>query len=207
MQNSSRPDTKTALIRAAERLFAEKGLGAVSARDIMREAGARNQSALQYHFGGMEALIRQVFAERYREIEQTRRANLEELEAAGGSNSVEEIMNAAIAPWFESCLEENGRLFARFVVQVSTDPRFNMTALMGDLEMNSMNMLGEMLAACLAELPQDTLRTRLRQAFTVSVIQGADYARQVEWGTAPPVERAIREAAASLAGFLETMPS
>ena len=55
---ASKATTKTRLIRAAERLFAENGLGAVSVRDITRAAGAKNESALHYHFGSKEALIR-----------------------------------------------------------------------------------------------------------------------------------------------------
>ncbi|MDZ7826474.1 MAG: helix-turn-helix domain-containing protein [Gammaproteobacteria bacterium] len=68
MKGPKRQDTKAALIRAGERLFAEKGLAGVSVRDITEAAGARNQSALHYHFGCMEELIREIFAQRFREI-------------------------------------------------------------------------------------------------------------------------------------------
>jgi AcrR family transcriptional regulator len=62
MEKSRRRDTKEKLIRAAERLFAEKGLAGVSVRDITLAAGARNQSALHYHFGCMEDLIREILS-------------------------------------------------------------------------------------------------------------------------------------------------
>jgi AcrR family transcriptional regulator len=39
-----------ALISAAERLYAERGVDAVSMREITREAGQKNSSAFQYHF-------------------------------------------------------------------------------------------------------------------------------------------------------------
>ena len=45
MQQSTRQKTKAALIQSAERLFAEKGLGSVSVKEITRAAGAKNPSA------------------------------------------------------------------------------------------------------------------------------------------------------------------
>ena len=57
MQQPIRQSTKNALIRSAERLFAEKGLGTVSVKELTRAAGARNPSADHYHFGEVETLI------------------------------------------------------------------------------------------------------------------------------------------------------
>jgi AcrR family transcriptional regulator len=48
------------LISAGERLFAARGIDGVSLREIMREAGVRNASALQYHFGNRDGLVRAI---------------------------------------------------------------------------------------------------------------------------------------------------
>ena len=48
---STTPDATTSLIAAAERLFASRGIDGVSLREINREAGQRNTTSLQYHFG------------------------------------------------------------------------------------------------------------------------------------------------------------
>ena len=52
---------RTALLDAAEALFATHGIGAVSNRRIVEAAGAANHSAISYHFGGriglLEALV------------------------------------------------------------------------------------------------------------------------------------------------------
>jgi AcrR family transcriptional regulator len=48
-------DTRTALLDAAERLFAEKGFAVVGVREIVEQAGA-NLAAVKYHFGGKTAL-------------------------------------------------------------------------------------------------------------------------------------------------------
>ena len=49
--------SRTALLDAAERLFAEHGIPGVSDRTIAQAAGQRNHSAVAYHFGGREGLL------------------------------------------------------------------------------------------------------------------------------------------------------
>lgn len=195
-------NTKAALIRAAERLFAEKGLGGVSVKDITRAAGARNESALHYHFGGVDALIREVFANRYREIEQARTALLAELQLDKANDEVEAVLEAAIAPFMAACLKKDGRLYARFCAQIATDPRFDIGELVSEIGMPSLGALRSLLVNRLRGIPNDILATRLRRTFIMSLVQAADYARQIELGTAPPIEEATREAAVTLAGFL-----
>lgn len=198
-----RQNTKAALIRAAERLFAEKGLGSVSVRDITRAAGARNESALHYHFGDIETLIRVVFAERYHAIEDARLARIAELDATGKSADVVALMEAAVGPLFEACLEENGRLYAHFLVQLVTDPRFDLNELASDLEMSCALAIRKRTLAALRSVPSETVEARLRQIFVITIILTADYARKINAGTALPFEQAVREAASSLAGFLQ----
>lgn len=200
MQNGE--TTKSSLIRAAERLFAERGLGTVTVKDITVAAGSRNPSAVHYHFGNIEALIREVFAHRYELIEQARIARLAKLAKSKLPWRLETFLEAAISPLFEGCLEEDGRLYARFCIQLATDPRFDLVQLVQDIGMTSATTMREHLLHNLTGLPQEVLRTRLRQAFIISLVQTADFARLVEQGDAPPVKKAVREAAASLSGFL-----
>lgn len=49
--------TREALVKAAEQLFAEQGIEAASLNEITRLAGQKNRSALGYHFGNREALL------------------------------------------------------------------------------------------------------------------------------------------------------
>jgi AcrR family transcriptional regulator len=48
--------TRERLLDAAERLWGERGVDAVSLREIRLEAGQRNSSALQFHFGDRDGL-------------------------------------------------------------------------------------------------------------------------------------------------------
>jgi AcrR family transcriptional regulator len=48
---------RLALVRAAERLMSERGIDAVSLREVSAAAGQANNSAVGYHFGTREALV------------------------------------------------------------------------------------------------------------------------------------------------------
>ncbi|MCY1296682.1 Bacterial regulatory protein, tetR family [compost metagenome] len=50
------------MLDVAEVLFAERGIEAVSLREIVSESGQRNSSAVKYHFGTREDLILAVIA-------------------------------------------------------------------------------------------------------------------------------------------------
>ena len=90
--------TQAALLRAAERLFAELGIGPTSTRAILREAGQRNESALQYHFGGREGLIDALYAERGAQVGDERERMLRELDASGDVQDVRRLCAVAVLP-------------------------------------------------------------------------------------------------------------
>ena len=90
--------TRAALLRAAERLFAELGIGPTSTRAILREAGQRNESALQYHFGGREGLIDALYAERGAQVGDERERMLRELDASGDVQDVRRLCAVAVLP-------------------------------------------------------------------------------------------------------------
>lgn len=74
-------NTRDRLLRAAERLFAVNGIDAVSLRQINRSAGARNATALQYHFGDRAGLVRAVLAPHHRDVDADRHVLLDAHEA------------------------------------------------------------------------------------------------------------------------------
>ena len=202
MHQSTNLDTRTALLQAAQRLIAERGLGTVSVKDITHAAGARNPSAVHYHFGTVESLIKEVFTQRYKAIEQERALRLAKVDEADPARRLIALLEAAIAPFMESCLDEEGRLYARFCLQFSTDPRFNLLELVSGSGMPSLISLRAKLVECVRDVPEDVLNGRLRQVFAISIMQAADYARRLEAGSQIAPENAIREASTTLAGYI-----
>ena len=194
-------DTREALVRAAERLIAERGFGTVSVKDITREAGARNPSAVHYHFGNVDGLVKEVFAQRFAAIEISRMKRFDELFRGSPDASLYELIHAALGPLFDTCLEKEGRLYVRFTVQFASDPRFELEELVDRTTMESLQTMGAKLTQLLPHLPPAILLLRFRQGFHFSLIQAADYATCIENGQAPSHERALHEATLSLSGF------
>jgi AcrR family transcriptional regulator len=82
---SSADITKARLIGAAERLFAERGIDAVSLREINRASGARNAIAVQYHFEDRAGVVKAILAKHTPDVEARRHAMLDQYEADGPS--------------------------------------------------------------------------------------------------------------------------
>jgi AcrR family transcriptional regulator len=87
-------DTKTAILDAAERLFADVGFAATSLRQLTTEAGA-NLAAVNYHFGSKERLAIAVLTRRIAPINDERRRRLDALRARP---TVSAIVRAFVEP-------------------------------------------------------------------------------------------------------------
>ena len=87
--------TASQLLDVAERLYAERGLQAVSLREIVAASGQRNLSAAQYHFGSRDALLSLLIARRVHVINLQRHARLDALEAEGRAGDVRTLVEAS----------------------------------------------------------------------------------------------------------------
>lgn len=110
-----REATRIALIEAAESLFAEAGVEAVSTRQIGAAIGSLNTNVVAYHFGSKEALIEAVYRHRLPDIDRRRRELLDEAEAAGHAGDLYVLMRAFALPLFEQADAEGRHSFARFL--------------------------------------------------------------------------------------------
>ena len=89
--------TEERLLRAAERLFAERGVGAVSLRAVMQEAGT-NVASVHYHFGSKEALLEAVVRSRIEDVTRSRQAILDVLGERGGAVDAASLALAFVRP-------------------------------------------------------------------------------------------------------------
>jgi AcrR family transcriptional regulator len=99
--------TTDRLVSAAEHLFAVHGIDGVSLREINRAAGARNASALQYHFGDRDGLLRAVMVKHGREVEARRHAMLDAYEADGATD-VRALAGALVRPLAAKLTDPDG---------------------------------------------------------------------------------------------------
>jgi AcrR family transcriptional regulator len=91
-------ETRQRIKVAAQKLFAQRGIDGVSVRDIVAEAGQRNNGSLNYYFRTKEALVRELILEGGRLIDESRNEYLDRLEAEGGPHTVREVIEALVFP-------------------------------------------------------------------------------------------------------------
>lgn len=109
-----RDSTRIALIEAAEALFADLGVEAVSARQIGAAVGSLNTNVVNYHFGGKDALIEAVFHHRLPAIDDRRGELLSALESAG-ELTVQGLVEVFALPLLEQRDGKGRHSFARFL--------------------------------------------------------------------------------------------
>jgi len=115
--------TRSAILAAAERLYADRGFGDVTLRDIVAEANV-NLAAVNYHFGSKDELIAELFVTRSLATNRERLNELKAAEAAcGGRADIEAVLRALVGPTVRGCLgPENERsTAARFMIRASIE--------------------------------------------------------------------------------------
>jgi AcrR family transcriptional regulator len=90
--------TPERILHAAEMLFAERGIDAVSLREITVAAGA-NIAAVHYHFGSKTAVLEELFALRARPIAERRLELLSQVRRnRQGKPVLEDVLTAFLRP-------------------------------------------------------------------------------------------------------------
>jgi AcrR family transcriptional regulator len=115
--------TRTAILAAAERLYADRGFGDVTLRDIVAEASV-NLAAVNYHFGSKDELIAELFVTRSLANNRERLRELKAAEEAGGGRaSIDDILRALVGPTLRGCLgpERERSTGARFMIRASIE--------------------------------------------------------------------------------------
>lgn len=110
------------LVAAAEELYAARGIDGVSLREINAAAGARNASALQYHFGDRAGLLRAVLAKHRAGVEGRRHALLDEIEQAGGGDR-RALAAALVLPLAAELDEPGGPGYLQVLSDLANRPR------------------------------------------------------------------------------------
>lgn len=114
----SRPSAaRTALLDAAERLFAAEGIATVSDRRIAEAAGNSNHSAVGYYFGGRHGLLEALISRHLGAVEESRRAIFEQSDSLLGD------IRALVVPATNALADlPRPSHRARFIRQAMNDP-------------------------------------------------------------------------------------
>ncbi len=158
--NAGGRNTQLVLIRTAERLFAERGIDAVSLRQIGTAAGMRMSGTVAYHFGDKEGLIRAIIADRDVAIDERRSELLAELERRGRTRDLRAVAEVGIRPSVEA-IGETG-YYHRFLVQLVRHPSALADAFVAGAFGSALRVLELQVEAGLDHLPQTVLEHRKR---------------------------------------------
>ena len=115
--------TRTAILSAAEQLYAARGFADVTMRDIVAAASV-NLAAVNYHFGSKDELIAELFVSRGLVTNRERLNELKAAEEAGkGRAELAAIFTALIGPTLRGCLgpEKQRSDAARFMIRASIE--------------------------------------------------------------------------------------
>jgi AcrR family transcriptional regulator len=115
--------TRGAILAAAERLYADRGFGDVTLRDIVAAANV-NLAAVNYHFGSKDELIAELFVTRSLALNRERLRDLRAAEERGGGHAeLSDILRALIGPSLRGCLgpERERSTAARFMIRASIE--------------------------------------------------------------------------------------
>jgi AcrR family transcriptional regulator len=114
--------TRVALLLAAMEEFAAHGVSGTTVRQITAAAGARNPSALHYHFGNKAGLLNQLVAFVQDWFDRTRAPQFEILEARlalGDPPSLRDSLDVFVRPYARLITEQSWGLAAiRFIATV-----------------------------------------------------------------------------------------
>lgn len=143
--------TRELIMTAAERLFAEHGVAAVSARQIGEAAGQGNTAAVGYHFGTKTGLVRAIIRKHTDDIERIRTRMAAE---AAGSGDLRDWVSCLVRPTTDHLASLGAPTwFARFGAQVLTDPQLRLLLIEETYRSPAIVRILERLDQCLSDLP------------------------------------------------------
>lgn len=176
-------ETRSAILRTAERMFAEHGLFAVSNRQVSEAAGQGNNAAVGYHFGTKADLVRAIVRRHTGPVEQLR----QEMVPTTGSAELRDWVGCLVRPSTEHLAAlGNPTWFARFGAQVMTDPGYRPIMVEESLGSPALRLVMDGLDRCLPELPAEVRAERSDMSRQLMVHMCAERERALDEGTATP---------------------
>ena len=163
------------LLDAAEEVAAERGVAALSLREVQLRAGQRNNSAATYHFGSRHGLLGALADRRLGPIDAVRRARLEDLDAEGLGEDVRSLVEVLVRPQAEAIGSGAGTHWARFLAQAIADPLLSELVLQRDSAGTYREVLERLQAVLARALPHPLPTLRVNHVVSLTIHRLADW--------------------------------
>ena len=188
--------TREAILVAAERLYAEHGVFAVSNRQVSEAAGQGNNAAVGYHFGTKADLVRAI-EQKHRQPIETLRQRM--IAAVSGSRELRDWVACLVCPLTDHLAElGTPTWYARFAAQAMTDPEYHTIVVKDALSSSSLVEVIDRINQCLPDLPAEVRFERNIMARNLLMHSCADRERALAAGGAVVAGRSWRAAGAGL---------
>ena len=176
--------TREAILTAAERLFAEHGVFAVSNRQVSDAAGQGNNAAVGYHFGTKSDLIRAIVRKHNEQVERLCQQMVDRL---GADAELRDWVDCLVRP-LAAHLTELGSptTYARFSAQLMPDPSHRDLVSEESLGSSSVLHIIEGLNRCLPDMPPQVRVERNAMARQLIVHMFAERERALADGAPTP---------------------
>jgi AcrR family transcriptional regulator len=176
--------TRGALLCAAERLIAERGVEAVTHRQIVDAAGQGNNAAVAYHFGTKKDLVLAIEASHVGHIEELR---ITRVAATGDSTELRDWVGCLVQPLTDHLASLTGPTwYARFAAQVMTDPTYRRVVTKSALESESLRRVIDRIGRGIPELPKHVRAERNIMMRTMLMYTCAEIERGFAEGSTAP---------------------
>lgn len=175
-RNASGESTRVMLMEVAERLFATRGIEAVTLREIQEAAGQSNTSVIRYHFGSRAGLIRALVLFRQHTLGAARQEMLDRMRGDGKEADPRAVVWLLVRPLADSI--KAGEMFVPFLARLSEDPRARSDYWPDHYENEwTQEKLEDLVDTALQDLPERVRRGRTFQLYISSINVLADTAR------------------------------
>ena len=201
-------DTRTQLLDAAERLFADRGFRGTSVRAITDLAGA-NLAAVGYHFGSKAELLAAVVRRVVEPITAAQGAGLDRLLARTPDPPVADLVEAFAGPMFDGIPagDESGARTSRLIVTILVDPAEEMREWTGPADDEVRDRYLAAFRRALPGLSPDELWFRIRGILAVTAVDRVGVHNQPAGVSPASGEPARRWAITFLAAALSAPPT
>ena len=167
-------ETKIAILRAAEKLFAEKGIDSVSMREISLAAGQNNPSAAGYHFNTKLGVIDAVL-ERHHGFQ---REWVERIETATEPPTFRELVEMMVAPIVQKLDDPDGGVyFIRIATQLCNHPTWPLIDRPVSNSESAIYLINAIRETLTTELPEEIQRLRYMRIAAILYHSVCDYFR------------------------------
>lgn len=171
---------KDALLDAASALFDEAGIDAVAVNEIVRASGHRNRSAILYHFGSKDEVVRAVVERSMVGPDARRSQLLDELLARDPQPTVAAIATVVVQPLTEQLDSAEGRRHLRLLGQLLGHPRLLASAQAVLRGNESMARCADLVVDALTHLPDHLRQERVALLVAFVLRAYADQARLLD---------------------------